>query len=84
MSDPSNEVPGRLLYACSGVANTGYLADQIARRYHKQGVGTMTCLAAMGADHERFLGDARAARENLVIERVAGQIRNLLDGDSAK
>lgn len=64
----SNNAPGRLIYACSGVANTGYLADQVARRFHKEGVGAMTCLAAIGAGHARFLNDARAAGENLVID----------------
>lgn len=68
MPDSNNNAPARLIYACSGVANTGYLADQIARRFHREGVGTMTCLAAMGARHKRFLNDARSAGQNVLID----------------
>ena len=35
-----------LLYACSGSANTGHLADQVARKLAREGAGKMTCLAA--------------------------------------
>jgi uncharacterized metal-binding protein len=57
-----------LLYACSGVANTGYLADQVARTLHKEGVGKMTCLAALGARDSGFIESARGAGRNVVID----------------
>ena len=38
----------KLLYACSGAANTGYPADAVTRRLAKQGIGKLTCLSAMG------------------------------------
>jgi uncharacterized metal-binding protein len=58
----------KLLCACSGAANTGYLADNVSRRLAKLGIGEMTCLAAVGAGLSGFLGSAKAAGENLVID----------------
>ncbi|RKX79601.1 MAG: hypothetical protein DRP87_02480 [Spirochaetes bacterium] len=63
-----SDTPTRLLYACSGVANTGYLADSVARRLMKGGTGKMTCLAAMGAGYSRFIEDAKKADCNIVID----------------
>jgi uncharacterized metal-binding protein len=60
--------PVKLLYACSGAANTGYLADQVARRLGRLGIGKMTCLAALGAGLSGFVASAGAAGENLVID----------------
>ena len=61
--------PVRLLYACSGAADTGLLADGVARRLAKLGVGRLTCLAAMGAGLSGFLESARGAGSNIVIDR---------------
>ena len=58
----------KLLYACSGAANTGYLADSVSRRLAGLGIGKMTCLAAVGAGLSGFVESARAAEENLVID----------------
>jgi uncharacterized metal-binding protein len=57
-----------LLYACSGVANTGLLADQVARRLHADGTGKMTCLAAMGAETAKFITEANEASRKIVID----------------
>jgi len=57
-----------LLYACSGAANTGYLADQVARLLARQGAGDMTCLVSMGANQPKFLQAARDAHKNVVID----------------
>jgi uncharacterized metal-binding protein len=57
-----------LVYACSGAANTGYLADQVARLLAKQGTGEMTCLVSMGANQPKFLQAARDAQRNIVID----------------
>ncbi len=57
-----------LLYACSGAANTGYLADQVARALAKDGAGKMTCLAALGANLSGFIESARGADHNIVID----------------
>lgn len=57
-----------LIYACSGAANTGLLADQVMRGLNRDKVGSSTCLAAMGADLSGFLESARSATRNLVID----------------
>ena len=57
-----------LIYACSGAANTGLLADQVARRLASSGVGKMTCLAAMGAELSGFVASAKAAGRNVVVD----------------
>lgn len=57
-----------LIYACSGAANTGLLADQVARKLARDGEGDMTCLAAIGAELSGFIESARAADRNLVID----------------
>ena len=58
----------RLLYACSGAANTGYLADNVSRRLAALGEGKMTCLAAVGAGLSGFVESGRAAGANLVVD----------------
>jgi uncharacterized metal-binding protein len=58
----------KLIYACSGAANTGYLADAVARELMKQSAGKMTCLAAMGAELSGFIESAKSAGKNIVID----------------
>ena len=60
-----------LVYACSGAANTGYLADQVARALAKEGTGKMTCLAALGANVSGYIESARGADRNVVIDGCA-------------
>lgn len=66
--DCMSDAPVKLIYACSGVANTGFLADRTARGLMQIGLGKMTCLAAMGAGHSGFVESAKAADENIVID----------------
>ena len=58
----------RLLYACSGAANTGLLADNVARRLAKLGTGEMTCLAAIGAELSGFTESAKAVDTNVILD----------------
>ena len=58
----------RLLYACSGAANTGMLADNVARRLSKLGIGGMTCLAAIGAELSGFVESAKAVDANVILD----------------
>lgn len=58
----------KLIYACAGAANTGYLADQVARKLNRDGSGDMTCLAAVGADLSGFIQSAKEADRNVVID----------------
>lgn len=64
----TSDKPVYLLYACSGAANTGLLADQVMRLLMKERIGNGTCLAAIGADLSGFLQSARSATENIVID----------------
>ena len=58
----------KLIYACSGVANTGFLADSVARKLMNNGTGKMTCLAAIGAEQSGFIESAKSAEKNIVID----------------
>jgi uncharacterized metal-binding protein len=58
----------KLVYACAGAANTGYLADQVARKLNRDGAADMTCLAAVGADLSGFIESAKSADKNVVID----------------
>jgi uncharacterized metal-binding protein len=68
MSDKSASDHTVLIYACSGVANTGFLSDQVARKLHKESFGKMTCLAAVAAGQEKFQVAATEADVNLVLD----------------
>jgi len=57
-----------LLYSCSGAANTGLLADRVTRELAKEGVGSMTCLAAIGAQLSGFTESAKSALFNVMID----------------
>lgn len=58
----------KLIYSCSGAANTGYLADSVSRKLMKEGSGKMTCLAALGAGLSGFIESAKCADKNIVID----------------
>ena len=58
----------RLLFACSGAADVGALADQAARKLSKEGVGSMVCLAGIGGGISGMIESAKAASKVLVID----------------
>ena len=58
----------RLIYSCSGAANTGEIADQVSRKLAKEGYGNMTCLASVGAHISGFVESAKGAEENITID----------------
>jgi uncharacterized metal-binding protein len=58
----------KLLYACSGMANTGMLADQVWRKLARDKVGAGTCLAAIGAGVSGFVQSAQEATRNIVLD----------------
>jgi len=57
-----------IITACSGAANTGLLADQVARALRADKVGSMTCLAALGAELSGYVESARGTDRNIVID----------------
>ena len=57
----------RLLYACSGAADVGHIADLVARRLDNEEWGGMSCLSGIGADLSGFIASAREA-DNIIID----------------
>ena len=57
----------RLLYACSGAADVGQVADLVARRLDDEEWGGMSCLSGIGADLSGFIESAREA-DNIIID----------------
>ena len=57
-----------LLYACSGGANVAEVADKAARELMFAGVGSMFCLAGLGAGVQGMVQTAKDADLNVVLE----------------
>ena len=57
-----------IITACSGAANTGLLADRVARGLRERGNGSMICLAALGADLSGYIESAKGADLNIAID----------------
>jgi uncharacterized metal-binding protein len=57
-----------LIYACSGKADVGALADVIARRLTQQGTGMMHCLAGIGGQVPEVLAVTHKAGTILAID----------------
>ncbi len=51
----------KLIFPCSGAADTGEISDRTARRLTKTGMGKMFCLAGIGGGVEDILSETRAA-----------------------
>lgn len=58
----------RLIFACSGAADVGAIADQAARRLTKEGVARMFCLAGVGGRVSGIMKTTEAADRILVID----------------
>ena len=56
------------MFACSGAADVGAVADQAARKLTREGKGKMYCLAGLGGDVESIVETAKAAGGILVID----------------
>lgn len=67
MSHPRPGSP-TLLYACSGAADVGAIADQTVRRLAKEGDGKMSCLAGIGGRVPPLMEAARGASRLLAID----------------
>jgi len=57
-----------LLFACSGAADVGAIADQAARGLNRDGVGKMYCLAGIGGRVPGILTTTAAAGKILAID----------------
>lgn len=57
-----------LIFACSGAADVGCIADRAARRMTSDGTGRMFCMAGIGPRIDGIIKTARAARAILAID----------------
>lgn len=60
-----------LIFACSGAADVGAVADKAAREMTKRGFGQMFCLAGIGGRVEPILQKTAAATKILAIDGCA-------------
>ena len=58
----------KLIFACSGVADVGAIADQAARRLTKEGAGKMFCLAGIGGRVSGIMETTKSAAKILAID----------------
>ena len=57
----------KLIFACSGAADVGAVADQAARKLTREGVGKMYCLAGIGGRVSGIVETTKAASAILAI-----------------
>ena len=57
-----------LIFACSGAADVGAVADQAAREMTRQGAGKMFCLAGVGGGIDPILKKTAQASKILAID----------------
>jgi uncharacterized metal-binding protein len=61
----------RLIFACSGAADVGAIADRAARKLSRDGVGKMFCLAGVGGRVAGIMKNTEAAGAILAIDGCA-------------
>lgn len=62
-----SEAP-KLIFACSGAADVGAVADQAARKLTRDGIGSMFCLAGIGGRVSGIMKTTEAAQAILAID----------------
>jgi uncharacterized metal-binding protein len=60
-----------LIFACSGAADVGAVADQAARKLTREGQGKMFCLAGIGGRVSGIMKSTEAAAKVLAIDGCA-------------
>ncbi len=58
----------KLIYACSGAADVGEIADRVARRLRKECIAGMSCLAGIGAGLSGYVKSAKDVDVNITID----------------
>ncbi len=58
----------KLVFACSGSADVGALADQAARKLNREGQGKMFCLAGVGGRVSGIMKTTEATERILAID----------------
>ena len=57
-----------LIFACSGSSNVGQLTNGVALRLAREGRGTMSCLAGVGAHLSGFVVPAKDCQRLVVLD----------------
>jgi uncharacterized metal-binding protein len=71
MNDQNSKVCSggpKVVFACSGAADVGAVADQAARRMGEEGIGSMFCLAGVGGNVAPIMEKAKSASKILAID----------------
>ncbi len=58
----------KLIFACSGAADVGHIADVAARKLTAEGAGRMFCLAGVGGRVSGIMASTQAAAAILAID----------------
>ncbi len=58
----------KLIFACSGAADVGAVADQAARKLTKDGAGKMYCMAGIGGRVSGIMATTESAAKILAID----------------
>jgi uncharacterized metal-binding protein len=70
----------QIIFACSGSADVGKIADLAARKLMEQGVGKMSCLAGVGGRVKVIMDTTQAAQKILALDGCPLQCaRNTLE-----
>ncbi len=57
-----------LVYSCSGASSAAQLANTLAVLLDRHGKAQMSCIAGVGGDIGRFIGEARSGRPILALD----------------
>ena len=70
----------KLIFACSGAADVGAIADLTARKMTRDGIGKMFCLAGIGGKVEPIMKTTQSASKILAIDGCPlNCVRNCLE-----
>jgi uncharacterized metal-binding protein len=68
MNQGTTSAGPKLIFSCSGAADTGEIADRAARQLTKEGIGKMYCLAGVGGRVPDIMDVTRSASMILAID----------------
>ena len=66
-NDLNSKTKPRVIYACSGAADSGQIADLVARRLDDEEWGGISCLSGIGAGLSGFLDYAKEV-DNIILD----------------
>ena len=74
-----SEAP-KLIFACSGAADVGAIADQAARKLAREGAGRMFCIVGVGGRVDRIMKTTESASAILAIDGCPDEcVKNCLE-----